>query len=70
MVQAIINLAGLFGMKTVAEGVEDKASAEKLRSLGVNCLQGYYFSKPMPRDQFMIWLAAQPGQTTGECMPV
>jgi diguanylate cyclase (GGDEF)-like protein len=70
MVQAIINLAGLFGMKTVAEGVEDKASAEKLRSLGVNCLQGYYFSKPMPRDQFMIWLAAQPGKTTGECMPV
>ncbi len=62
MVQAIINLAGIFGMKTVAEGVEDPAAAEKLRSLGVNCLQGYLFAKPMPFAQFMAWLDAQPGR--------
>ncbi|OYY95249.1 MAG: hypothetical protein B7Y41_01700 [Hydrogenophilales bacterium 28-61-23] len=65
LVQAIVNLAGLFGMKTVAEGVEDQATAEKLRDLGVNCLQGYYFGKPMPRAEFMAWLAARPGQSTG-----
>jgi EAL domain-containing protein (putative c-di-GMP-specific phosphodiesterase class I) len=69
MVQAIINLASLFGMKTVAEGVEDQATAEKLRGLGVNCLQGYHFAKPMPRAAFMTWLAAQSGQTKGECPP-
>jgi EAL domain-containing protein (putative c-di-GMP-specific phosphodiesterase class I) len=61
MVQAIINLAGLFGMKTVAEGVEDQGTAEKLRDLGVNCLQGYFFGKPMPREAFMDWLREQPG---------
>lgn len=66
MVQAIINLASVFGMKTVAEGVEDRTTAEKLRSLGVNCLQGYLFAKPMPLAQFTDWVNAQParlGQT-------
>jgi EAL domain-containing protein (putative c-di-GMP-specific phosphodiesterase class I) len=69
LVQAIINMASLFGMKTVAEGVEDNATAEKLRSLGVNCLQGYFFAKPMPRAEFLAWLQAQPGQPDGVCEP-
>lgn len=60
MVQAIINLAHLFGLKTVAEGVEDLKTAEKLRELGVDYLQGYWFGKPMPRADFMAWLEAQP----------
>lgn len=70
LVQAIINMASLFGMKTVAEGVEDSATADRLRSLGVNCLQGYFFGKPMPRAEFMAWLQAQPGQQDGVCEPV
>ena len=69
LVQAIINMASLFGMKTVAEGVEDSATADKLRSLGVNCLQGYFFGKPMPRAEFMAWLQAQPGPLDGVCQP-
>jgi diguanylate cyclase (GGDEF)-like protein/PAS domain S-box-containing protein len=69
LVQAIINMASLFGMKTVAEGVEDSATADKLRSLGVNCLQGYFFGKPMPRAEFMAWLQAQPDPLDGVCQP-
>ncbi|MBT9540872.1 EAL domain-containing protein [Thiobacillus sp.] len=56
MVQAIINLAQLFGLKTVAEGVEDAATAQKLRDLGVDYLQGYWFGKPMPQAEFLAWL--------------
>ncbi len=62
MVKAIINLAGLFGMRTVAEGIEDSQTAEQLRALGVDCLQGYYFGKPMPLADFLVWLESQPGQ--------
>ncbi|MDO9221255.1 MAG: bifunctional diguanylate cyclase/phosphodiesterase, partial [Thiobacillus sp.] len=60
MVQAIINLAQLFGLRTVAEGVEDMETAEKLRELGVDYLQGYLFGKPMTRADFLAWLDAQP----------
>ena len=57
MVQAIIGLARTLNLQTIAEGVEDAATAEKLRSLGADCLQGYYFAKPMPLGDFDRWLA-------------
>ncbi|MFP5381745.1 MAG: putative bifunctional diguanylate cyclase/phosphodiesterase [Gammaproteobacteria bacterium] len=57
MVQTIISLASTLGLKTIAEGVEDAGTADKLRMLGVNTLQGFHFAKPMPRDEFELWLA-------------
>ena len=60
MVQAIIHLSRALGLKTIAEGVEDEATATLLTSLGTDYLQGYYFAKPMPRDDFDMWLADRP----------
>ncbi len=60
MVQAIISLATTLGLKTVAEGVEDAVCAQTLRDLGVDYLQGDYFARPMPKEDFERWLAAQP----------
>jgi diguanylate cyclase (GGDEF)-like protein len=57
MTQAIINLAKALNMETVAEGVESAETAHKLRQMGVNYLQGFYFAKPMPIDEFNIWMA-------------
>jgi diguanylate cyclase (GGDEF)-like protein len=56
MTLAIIQLAKALGLETIAEGVEDEATAHKLRSMGVDYLQGYHFSKPMPRAEFETWL--------------
>jgi diguanylate cyclase (GGDEF)-like protein/PAS domain S-box-containing protein len=56
MVQAIVSMAHALGMKTVAEGVETQESADILNSIGVSCLQGYLFGKPMPLEQFEAWL--------------
>jgi len=56
MVRAIIQLAKALGLKTVAEGVEDAATAARLRELGADYLQGYHFGKPMPREAFEAWL--------------
>lgn len=56
LVQAIVSIARALGLKTVAEGVEDAETAEVLRGLDVDYLQGYYFAKPMPRAEFLSWL--------------
>lgn len=53
MAQAIINLAQALRLRTVAEGVEDEATAAILCKLGVDVLQGYYFARPCPADEFV-----------------
>jgi EAL domain-containing protein (putative c-di-GMP-specific phosphodiesterase class I) len=46
MVAHINSMAHEFGMKTVAEFVEDEATAKALIELGVDYAQGYYFGRP------------------------
>ena len=36
-----------------AEGIETASQAEDLRAHGVEFLQGYYYSKPIPEDEFL-----------------
>jgi EAL domain-containing protein (putative c-di-GMP-specific phosphodiesterase class I) len=48
VVEAIVALARGFGQQTIAEGVEDEATADVLRTLGVDFAQGYLFGAPAP----------------------
>jgi len=41
----------------VAEGVENKETAVRLKALGCDVLQGYYFSKPLSNDDFLNGLS-------------
>ena len=50
IVGAVMGLARALGLKVVAEGVETSAQLERLRTLGCDLAQGYYFAKPMPSD--------------------
>ena len=52
MITMILNL----GKKIVVEGVETKEQLEYLEKLGVTFIQGYYFSKPLPADEFLKFL--------------
>lgn len=61
MIQAIVSLARSLGMQTIAEGVEDAATAESLEQLGVDSLQGFHFAWPMPWAEFERWLAVREG---------
>ncbi len=58
LVVAIVKMAQAFNLETVAEGVEDAATAQVLRAMGVTMLQGYHFGKPMPMDEFELLLTA------------
>jgi len=48
VVEAIVSLARSFGLKTVGEGVEDDATVELLRTLGVDYAQGFHLGRPVP----------------------
>jgi PAS domain S-box-containing protein len=48
VVQAIIGVARQFEIATIAEGVEDQATLEELRRLGVDYAQGYWIGRPVP----------------------
>ena len=48
LIKAVSLLADDLGMKLVAEGVESEEQAVCLTEMGVNYLQGYFFSKPIP----------------------
>jgi EAL domain-containing protein (putative c-di-GMP-specific phosphodiesterase class I) len=50
-------LAHGLGMRSVAEGVEDGAMAAELVTLGIDVLQGYSISAPIPADRVQEWVA-------------
>ncbi len=53
IVKATIGLAHNLGLKVVAEGVENQESADHLRELGCDTLQGFFFSKPVSPEEFI-----------------
>lgn len=56
IVCAIISMARHMGLKVVAEGVEDKKQVELLTREGCDIIQGYYYSKPLSRIDFLEFL--------------
>ena len=42
-----MNIVKKMGVKVTQEGVETKEDFEKLKAMGCDVIQGYYFSKPM-----------------------
>lgn len=55
ILRATMLIANEFGCKTVAEGIETIEHVERVKQLGVNYLQGFYYAKPMAADDFISW---------------
>ena len=43
-------------MDIVAEGIEDVETLKKFEEMGCDYIQGFYFSKPLPRDEFVKFI--------------
>ena len=52
LVTAIISMAAAFGLKVVAEGIEDKEQANFVRDAGGHIYQGYHFGRPVSAKEF------------------
>ncbi|MCB6200471.1 EAL domain-containing response regulator [Extibacter muris] len=52
VMQFIITLARFLKLIVIAEGVETEEELNRLREIDCDCVQGYYFAKPMPVEAF------------------
>lgn len=52
VVSSIIAMSKSLSMETVAEGVEKKEQVDMLKKFKCDYIQGYYFAKPMPIEEF------------------
>jgi diguanylate cyclase (GGDEF)-like protein len=57
IVRSIAALGASLGIPTTAEGVETIVQLDRIRADGCSCVQGYYFSKPVPADGIPALLA-------------
>ena len=58
IIRFIIEMAHTMDIKIIAEGAETKEQVEFLRDNGCDYIQGYYFYKPMPEEEFVKLLDA------------
>ena len=56
IVKSVADLAQNMGLKTVAEGAETRAVVDQLLDFGVDSVQGYHISRPLPAAQLPGWL--------------
>ena len=56
ILEASLGMARQLGMRTVAEGVENREDWEFLRGCACDLAQGYFIARPMPAEQFSGWM--------------
>lgn len=52
LVKLILDIARYLGVKVVAEGVETEGQLRLLKDVGCDLIQGFYFSRPVPPEEF------------------
>ena len=53
LVKLIIDIAKFLNVPSIAEGVETESQLETLKKMGCEIIQGFYFSKPVPPQDFV-----------------
>lgn len=72
VVEAIVAMAKRLNLTTIAEGVETREEVDGIAGLGIDYIQGYYFSRPLPMDEFIGFMRRN-GRTADDtlsaCVP-
>lgn len=64
--QAMVGMAHSLNATVIAEGVEDERTARRLRSLGCDFAQGYFYSRPRPAAEVLHFAAARSLKGVGQ----
>ena len=59
LITTIITMAENLKLTVVAEGIETQEQLQRLRTLGCDLAQGYFFAKPLPKDEVAEYLSAK-----------
>lgn len=70
ILSSVIRMANWLRLPVLAEGVETKAQAEYLKSIGCVFMQGYLFAKPMPADEYEKVLSEGHVESKNNTMPL
>lgn len=62
IIEAVVKMAESLDMPVIAEGVEEKGQVDFLSDLGCNYIQGYYFARPMPEEQYQKLIEQDDGE--------
>ncbi|WP_160688060.1 EAL domain-containing protein [Clostridium sp. C2-6-12] len=54
--ELITNISNKLNLKVITEGAETEEQINHLKSIGCNLVQGYYYSKPLPKEDFYKFL--------------
>jgi len=65
VVRSIIRLAATLGLVTLAEGIERPEQAARLRTIGAELGQGYFFARPLTTPQLATYLAGDVSDAAG-----
>ena len=57
VVKAVIDMSHNMGLSVVAEGIETAREADAFTAIGADYMQGYYFSKPLSKQQFLDFVS-------------
>ena len=57
VMDAAMHMIHGMGLKIVSEGIETNEQLGKMNELGISYIQGYYFSKPLPKEEFIKFLS-------------
>ena len=58
LIRTIVDLASIYGAKVCVEGIETAGMRDILTRCSLKSLQGYYYSKPIPLEEFLEYVSA------------
>lgn len=56
LIESLAAMVKKMGKKIVAEGIETREQLENMERIGIDYIQGYYFSKPLPEKEFVEYV--------------
>ena len=57
VLSGMVDIVHKMHLSVVAEGIETEEQMKIMRNMGIEYIQGFYFSRPIPEDEFVSFLA-------------